>query len=64
MDKKKLQAIANAILLIGFVLTIIGAIYIAVSFHQYAISGCFGVVAALMLLMLLSSKKSINKKDK
>lgn len=64
MEKRKLQSIANTVLFMGLAITITGAIYIAVILHQYAISGILGAAAVLMFIMLLSSKKPINKKDK
>lgn len=57
MKNETLKKVANIILLIGIVLTLIGAIYIAFVLKAYAISGCFVFAAVLMGTLLLSKKK-------
>ncbi len=57
MKNESLKKIANIILVIGFVLTLIGAIYIAIVQQAYAISGCFVLSSALMGTLLFSKKK-------
>ena len=51
------KKLANIILVIGIVLTLIGAIYIAIVQQAYAISGCFILASVLMGTLLLSKKK-------
>ena len=57
MKKQQLNKIANIILIIGIALTIIGAMYIAIVQQGYAISACFVLASALMVSLLVSSKK-------
>lgn len=61
MKKENLKKIANVILGIGIVITLIGAIYIAFIQKGYAISGCFIVSSVLMYSLIVSNRK---KKDK
>ena len=62
MKNENLKKIANIILGIGIVITLIGAIYIAIVQKEYAISGCFVLSSVLMFSLMISSKKM--KKDK
>ena len=57
MKNDTLKKIANIMLGIGIVLTLIGAMYIAIIQHAYAISGCFVLASVLMGWLLLSKKK-------
>ncbi len=57
MKNENLKKIANIILLLGIILTLIGAIYIAIVQQAYAISGCFILSSVLMATLLLSKKK-------
>lgn len=57
MKNDTLKKIANIILGIGIVLTLIGAMYITIIQHAYAISGCFVLASVLMGRLLLSKKK-------
>lgn len=57
MKNDTLKKIANIMLGIGIVLTLIGAMYIAIIQHAYAISGCFVLASVLMGRFLLSKKK-------
>ena len=57
MKNENLKKIANIILVMGIVLTLIGAIYIAMVQQAYAISGCFVLSSVLMGTLLLSKKK-------
>lgn len=57
MKNENLKKIANIILLLGIILTLIGAIYIAIVQQAYAISGCFILSSMLMGTLLLSKKK-------
>lgn len=57
MKNDTLKKIANIILGIGIVLTLIGAMYIAIVQQAYAISGCFILSSVLMGTLLLSKKK-------
>ena len=57
MKNDTLKKIANIILGIGIVLTLIGAMYIATVQQAYAISGCFILSSVLMETLLLSKKK-------
>lgn len=57
MKNENLKKIANIILGIGIILTLIGAMYIAIIQHAYAISGCFILSSVLMETLLLSKKK-------
>ena len=49
--------IANIILGVGVVLTLLGAMYIAIVQQGYAIAACFVVASALMGSLLVSSTK-------
>ena len=57
MKNDTLKKIANIILGIGIVLTLIGAMYIAIIQHAYVISGCFVLASVLMGRLLLSKEK-------
>lgn len=57
MKSENLKKIANFILVIGIVLTLIGAMYIAIVQQAYAISGCFILASVLMGTLLVSKKK-------
>ena len=57
MKNQTLKKIANIILIIGIILTLIGAMYIAIIQHAYAISGCFVLASVLMGRLFLSKKK-------
>ena len=57
MKNDTLKKIANIILVIGIVLTLIGAIYIAIVQQAYAISGCFALASVLMGILLITKKK-------
>ena len=57
MKNENLKRIANIILIIGIVLTLIGAMYIAIVQQGYAISACFVLASVLMVSLLVSSKK-------
>ena len=57
MKNENLKKIANIILGIGIVLTLIGAMYIAIVQQGYAIAACFVVASALMGSLLVSSTK-------
>lgn len=57
MKNDTLKKIANIMLGIGIVLTLIGAMYIAIVQQAYAISGCFILSSMLMGTLLLSKKK-------
>ena len=56
-DKTIWKNIANIILGVGVVLTLIGAMYIAIVQQGYAIAACFVVASALMGSLLVSSTK-------
>ena len=56
MKNETLKKIANIILIIGIILTLIGAMYIAIRQHAYAISGCFILAAVLMGMLLLPKR--------
>ena len=49
--------IANIILGVGVVLTLLGAMYIAIVQQGYAIAACFVLASALMVSLLVSSTK-------
>lgn len=57
MKNVTLKKVANIILLIGIVLTLISAIYIAFVQQAYTISGCFVLASVLMGMLLLPKKK-------
>ena len=57
MKNENLKKIATLILVIGIVLTLIGAMYIAIVQQAYVISGCFVLASALMGSLLFSKKK-------
>lgn len=57
MKNENLKRIANIILIIGIVLALIGAMYIAIVQQGYAISACFVLASALMGSLLVSSTK-------
>ena len=57
MKDEILKKVANTILVIGIVLTLIGAMYIAIVQQAFAISGCFILAAVLMWTLLISKKK-------
>lgn len=57
MKSENLRKIANIILVVGIILTFIGAIYIAIVQRAYAISGCFIVASVLMGTLLIRKKK-------
>lgn len=57
MKNENLKKIANIILVIGILLTLIGAIYIAIVQQAYAISGCFILAPVLMGTLLVPKKK-------
>ena len=57
MKNDTLKKIANIMLGIGIVLTLIGAMYIAIIQHAYAISGCF-VLALVLMGRLCYQKRS------
>lgn len=54
MSKK----ITRLLLLLSILIMVIGAIYIALIHHAYAISGCFCAAGVLLLLCYSSSKKN------
>ena len=57
MKNENLKRIANIILIIGIVLTLIGAMYIVIVQQGYAISACFVLASALMVSLLVSNTK-------
>ena len=57
MKNENWKRIANIILIIGIVLTLIGAMYIAIVQQAYVISGCFVLSSVLMGSLLFSKKK-------
>lgn len=57
MKNENLKKIANIILIMGIILTLIGAIYITIVQQAYAISGCFVLASVLMGTLLISKKK-------
>ena len=57
MKNENLKRIANIILIIGIVLALIGAMYIAIVQQAYVISGCFVLSSVLMGSLLFSKKK-------
>lgn len=57
MKSENLKKITSIILVIGIVLTLIGAIYIAIVQQAYAVSGCFVLASVLMGTLLMSKKK-------
>ena len=57
MKNENLKRIANIILIIGIVLALIGAMYIAIVQQGYAISACFVLASVLMGSLLVSSTK-------
>jgi len=57
MKNENLKRIANIILIIGIVLTLIGAMYIAIVQQGYAIATCFVLASALMCSLFVSSTK-------
>lgn len=57
MKSENLRKIANFILLVGIILTLIGAIYIAIVQQAYVISGCFILASVLMGTLLIRKKK-------
>ena len=56
-DKTIWKNIANTILGVGVVLTLLGAMYIAIVQQGYAIAACFVVASALMGSLWVSSTK-------
>lgn len=57
MKDEVLKKVANTILVIGIVLTLIGAMYIAIVQQAFAVSGCFILATVLMGTLLISKKK-------
>ena len=57
MKNENLKRIANIILIIVIILTLIGAIYIAIAKQGYVIAACFVLTSVLMVSLLVSSKK-------
>ena len=57
MKNENMKRIANIILIIGIVLSLIGAMYIAIVQQGYVIAACFVVASALMGSLLVSSTK-------
>ena len=57
MKNENFKKIAKLILVIGIVLTLIGAMYIAIVQQAYVISGCFVLSSTLMGSLLFSKKK-------
>lgn len=57
MKNENLKKIADIILVMGIILTLIGAIYIAIAHQSYAISACFVLSSALMGALLVSTVK-------
>lgn len=57
MKDEVLKKVANTILVIGIVLTLIGATYIAIVQQAFAVSGCFILATVLMGTLLISKKK-------
>ena len=57
MKNENMKRIANIILIIGIVITLIGAMYIAIVQDGYAISACFVLASILMAFLLVSSTK-------
>ena len=53
MKRENVKKIANIILALGIVVTLIGAIYIAIVQNAYAISGCFILATVLMATLLI-----------
>ena len=56
-DKTICKNIANTILGVGIVLTLLGAMYIAIVQQCYVIAACFVVASSLMSSLLVSSTK-------
>lgn len=57
MKNENLKRIANIILIIGIILTLIGAIYIAIAKQGYVIAACFVLASVLMGSLFASSTK-------
>lgn len=57
MKSERLRKIANIILVVGMILTLLGAIYIALVQKAYVISGCFILAFVLMRTLLITKKK-------
>lgn len=56
-----ISKIAKLLLILGIVILVLGAVYMAIVHRAYAISGCFGVAAVLLLfLCILPNKKQID----
>ena len=60
MKKKCMKRAVDVILFVGIILGFLGAAHIAITFHNYAISGCLVLAAILMILLLKSGKKKAN----
>lgn len=56
MRRENMKKIANIILTLGIVVTLIGAIYIAIVQKAYAISGCFILATVLMVTLLITKR--------
>ena len=56
MKRENMKKIANIILTLGIVVTLIGAIYIAIVQKAYAISGCFILAMVLMATLLITKR--------
>lgn len=56
-----LSRLANALRLLCLLILTVGAVYMALVHHAYAISGCF-VLAALLILLGSSLNKPVHKK--
>ena len=56
MKRENMKKIANIILTLGIVVTLIGAIYIAIVQKAYAISGCFILATVLMVTLLITKR--------
>ena len=63
-ERNMISKIAKFLLVLGIVILVVGAVYMALVHRAYAISGCF-VVAALLLVLLciLPNKKRDNYLD-
>ena len=56
-----IRKIAKLLLVLGIVILLLGAVYMALVHRAYAISGCFAVAAVLLVLFyILPNKKRDN----
>lgn len=56
-NKTILKNIADTILGVGIILTLLGAMYIAIVQQGYAVAACFVLASTLMGYLLVSSRK-------